>query len=570
VSTLNNNLSTSAKALIVDDSLTQRLLLSHMLEQLGYEVTTAKDGKEATELFDIEQTDVIFMDIEMPIMGGIEAAGIIRQTLGEQFIPIIFITAEDSEKYLDQCSEIGDDFIKKPFKTNIISSKTQSLLRIKQLYNEQIRQKKEIEAFKALQDKEHDTAADIYETIVGAGYMHSPNLHSALSPMSKFNGDILLCAYTPADKLNVLLGDFTGHGITASLASAPAAEIFYGMTEKGFGIWEITEEINFKLKKLLPINMFLAATLACLDRENHNLSIITCGLPDHLLFCKETGDTQTIASNNLPLGIVDSSDLNLVEKHHHVTSSQHLIMFTDGVIETENDEGTPFGFNGVKNCLRTDRESCFNDILNTLRVHQGSLAQQDDITLVRLSCDFDSEKWGLYTRGDKQVQIEASTWKTSSTMDSNTLKRLNPVPALVNSLMEIQDLTPFRESIFLVVTELFVNSLDHGLLCLDSSLKSTPDGFMNFFELKQQRLDQLSEGHIKLIFSHVPYEKGGKLTILVQDTGNGFDEQSVTQGLASNQEYSGRGLELIRQICDSLEYSDGGRQATATFIWQNN
>jgi len=569
MSSLNNSVNSPPQALIVDDSLTQRLLLSHMLDQLGYEVTAAKNGKEATELFNPEQTDVVFMDIEMPIMNGIEAAGIIRQTLGERFIPIIFITGGDSDKYLDECSEVGDDFIKKPFNANILSSKTRSLLRIKQLYNEQIRQKKEIEAFKALQDKEHDTAADIYESIVGSGYMQSPNLHSALSPMSKFNGDILLCAYTPADKLNVLLGDFTGHGITASLASAPAAEIFYGMTKKGFGIREITEEINFKLKRLLPINMFLAATLACLDRENHNLSIITCGLPDHLLFCKQTGDIQTVASNNLPLGIVDSPELNLIEKHHLVTSSHRLIMFTDGVIETENDEGIPFGFDGVTSCLKTNRESCFNDIISTLSTHQGELAQQDDITLVRLSCDFTPEKWGLYSSNDKQVKIEASNWKSSSTLDYSTLKRFNPVPTLVNSLMETQDLMPFRESIFLVITELFINSLDHGLLDLDSSLKSTPDGFAKFFELKQHRLEQLTEGHIKLIFSHTPYEKGGKLTIRIQDTGSGFNEQSITSGLADNQQYSGRGLELIRQICDSLEYSNGGRQATATFIWQN-
>jgi len=542
-----------------------------MLDQLGFEVTVAKDGKEAVELFDKDNTDVVFMDIEMPVMNGIEAVRLIRQTLSDQFIPIIFITGGDSDKYLDQCIEVGsDDFIRKPFNAGILSAKAKSLVRIKQMYSEQIRQKKEIEVFQAQHDQEQDTAAEIYESIVNSGYMHSPNVHSALSPMSKFNGDILLCAYTPADKLNVLLGDFTGHGIIASLASAPAAEIFYGMTDKGFGIREITEEINFKLKKLLPINMFLAATLACLDRENRNLSVITCGLPDHFLFCKETGSIELVASNNLPLGIIDSSELNLTEKHYAVSSSQRLILFTDGIIEAENSDGQPFDFEGVKNCLRTDRHSCFNDILSALQAHQGKLNQQDDITLVRLSCDFDSEKWNLYTKNDKHVQIESSNWKTSATMDFNTLRRFNPVPTLVNSLMEIQGLTPFRESIFLIVTELFINSLDHGLLDLDSSLKSTPDGFASFFELKQQRLDALSEGYIKLIFTHTPHQYGGQLTIRIQDSGNGFDENKITATLIDNEQYSGRGLELIRQICESLEYSNGGRQATAIFTWKNS
>jgi len=566
----NNNFASSPKALVADDSLTQQLLLSHILEELGYQVTTANNGKEATELFDPEQFDVVFMDIEMPIMDGIEAARMIRKTLVDRFIPIVFITGGDSDKYIDRCADVGDDFIKKPFSANILSVKTRSFLRIKQMYDEQIRQKKEIEKFKAQQDKEHDTAADIYESIVNTGYMQSPNVHSSLSPMSKFNGDILLCAYTPADKLNFLLGDFTGHGITASLASAPAAEIFYGMTAKGYGIREIAEEINLKLKKLLPVNMFLAATLACLDRENHNLSLITCGLPDHFLFCKETGSIETIVSKNLPLGIISSSELNLTEKHHAVSSSQRLILFTDGIIEAENSDGIPFGFEGVKNRLNTSDDSCFDSILSALNTHQGKANQQDDITLVRLTCDFATEKWSLYASNDNPIHIDPSSWKTSATLDFNTLKRFNPVPTLVNSIMEIQGLTPFRESIFLVVTELFINSLDHGVLELDSSLKSTPDGFIQFFDLKQQRLEQLSKGYIKFIFSHEPYKNGGKLTIRIQDSGNGFDTQSMTQSLGKNKQYSGRGLELIRQICDSLEYSNGGRQATTIFTWENN
>ena len=571
MSIINQAESSAPKALIVDDSLTQRLLLNHMLDELGYEVTAAKDGQEAINLFDPEQVDVIFMDIEMPIMDGIEATRIIRRTLAERFIPIIFITGGDSDKYLDQCIEVGgSDFIKKPFNANVLSAKTRSLLKIKQLYNEQMRQKAKIEAFQEQETQEHEAAAAVYENIVSTGYMQSPNLHSALSPMSKFNGDLLLCAYTPADKLNVLLGDFTGHGITASLASAPAAEIFYGMTAKGFGIREITAEINFKLQKLLPVNMFLAATLACLDRENHNLSTITCGLPEHLLFCTESGDIKTIPSNNLPLGIIESHDLQLVENHHHVRSSQQLIMFTDGVIETENDEGQAFDMIGVRDCLSLGRESCFDNILQALDAHRGQQAQQDDITLVRLSCDFSAEKWGLHELHNKPVHIEPSSWKTSSTMDFNTLKRLNPVPALVSSLMEIQGLTPFRESIFLVVTELFVNALEHGLLNLNSNLKFSADGFAQFFDLKQQRLEQLSEGSIKLIFTHAPYNNGGKLTIRVQDTGEGFEPKNISSPLIDNQQYSGRGLELVKTICDSLEYTDGGRQATAVFIWQND
>jgi len=563
--------STRATALVVDDSMSQRLLLSHMLEELGYNVITANNGELALEQFIKKRPDIIFMDIEMPVLGGIETVREMRKILGSEFIPIIFVTGGASEKYLDECIEVGgDDFIRKPFNATILSAKTRSLLRIKELYNEQIIQKRKIEAYMAAEGQEQETAAMLNENIVKAGFMESPNVRAELSPMAMFNGDMLLCSYTPANKLNVLLGDFTGHGITASVAAAPASEIFYGMTAKGFGIREITEEINTKLNKLLPPNMFLAATLVCLDRETHNISTITCGLPDHFLFNKELGEITTLVSNNLPLGIVSSKDLNLTENHTEVTSQHRLFMFTDGVIETENAAGEPFGFDGVKNCLASDPGiDSFDTVLAALEKHQGVQGQQDDITCVRLTCDFDHGKWDVHEDTKKVVTMEPSNWKVSSTMDYNTLKRLNPVPAMVNSLMEIQGLIPFRESIFLVVTELFVNSLDHGLLGLDSSLKQSPDGFAQFFELKQERLDALTTGDIKLIFSHQPQENGGSLTIRIQDTGNGFDEQAVYSEILDNQQYSGRGIKLIRQLCESLSYSDGGRKATAVFNWKN-
>ena len=168
-----------------------------------------------------------------------------------------------------------------------------------------------------------------------------------------------------------------------------------------------------------------------------------------------------------------------------------------------------------------------------------------------------------------KVSAPASEWHYVTTFYADTLKRFNPVPMVVNALMDIQGLQPYRESIFLVVTELFVNSLEHGLLSLDSALKHSPDGFAKYFELRQSRLEQLEQGRIKLIFRHQPDGDGGELTIRIQDTGSGFDYLQANSDLDSNDTFSGRGLKLIRQICDSLEYSNEGRQATAVFRWNN-
>ena len=55
-----------------------------------------------------------------------------------------------------------------------------------------------------------------------------------LSPVSIFNGDLLLATRTPSGSLYVMLGDFTGHGLPAAVGAIPVAEVFMGWQRKDF------------------------------------------------------------------------------------------------------------------------------------------------------------------------------------------------------------------------------------------------------------------------------------------------------------------------------------------------
>ena len=66
------------KILIVDDIFTNRLLLTEVIRNIGHEFVQAKDGKEAVEALLKEDFDLVFMDIEMPVMNGLETTKFIR------------------------------------------------------------------------------------------------------------------------------------------------------------------------------------------------------------------------------------------------------------------------------------------------------------------------------------------------------------------------------------------------------------------------------------------------------------------------------------------------------------
>ncbi len=83
----------SVKALIVDGVVTNRDILSEVLRDLGIEVYVAEDGREPIDLVGKAQFDIIFMDILMPVMNGIEATKYIRMKISSDRLKIVAITA---------------------------------------------------------------------------------------------------------------------------------------------------------------------------------------------------------------------------------------------------------------------------------------------------------------------------------------------------------------------------------------------------------------------------------------------------------------------------------------------
>ena len=80
-----------SKILIVEDEENIRLLYKEELEDLGYEVIQASNGKEAIEKYDLHQPDLIILDIQLPGPDGIETMGVIREKSKD--VPIILCTA---------------------------------------------------------------------------------------------------------------------------------------------------------------------------------------------------------------------------------------------------------------------------------------------------------------------------------------------------------------------------------------------------------------------------------------------------------------------------------------------
>ena len=117
-------------ALVVDDSLTMRKVLSRVLEREGFEVMTANDGMDAVQKLQLIMPDIILTDIEMPRMDGFEFSRHVRDNAKTSDIPLIVISSRTAEKHRNVAKELGvNAFLGKPVQDEELIEQVNALLK---------------------------------------------------------------------------------------------------------------------------------------------------------------------------------------------------------------------------------------------------------------------------------------------------------------------------------------------------------------------------------------------------------------------------------------------------------
>ncbi len=565
------------KALVVDDELSNRVILKALLKKLKYQVVEACNGAEALAAFVAERPDIVFMDVMMPGMDGHEAAARIKKLAGDIFVPIIFLTALTDHEALARCVEAGgDDFLTKPFNHTILGAKIQALERIRELH-------REIKSLYARMRQDEELAEQVFSTAVLAGNVAMDIIPHRLQGADIFSGDLLLSARSPAGDLHLLLGDFTGHGLSAALGAMPTAEVFRTMTGKGFAPEQILAAINRKLNVLLPTGMFLAATFVRLSPSLDHVQICNCGLPEGLILnAADHSVRHRVSSSLLPLGILKDQDMSSAMLHLPVSPGDLVLLASDGVTEALNSSGELFGVERFERAIADSagQPGVLDRINKALDGFCRDAPQSDDISLVELPCN--PELFPVSAEEAETVESAEppsrpfpadlpaageSRWQVGLSLNGSRLRDVDPVPLMINQIQELEGSELHRGTLYTILTELYVNALDHGVLKLDSTLKTDAEGFVHYFNERERRLDSLASGRIRFELECEGDGEAKQLHIRVEDDGKGFDVSSVMAGeqTGDNERLHGRGIPLLQNLCRTLHYNESGNRVHAVF-----
>lgn len=559
------------RILIADDNDSDRLILQTIVRKEGHTVYTAADGQEAIDQFKEKSPDLVLLDALMPNVDGFQAARAIRDLAGENLVPIIFLTSLKDAASLADCLDAGGhDFLSKPYNRIILKAKIQAFARMRRLHETVQKQRDEISKHHDHLVHEQEVAKVVFDNIAHPGCIDAPNIKHLLSPMAVFNGDLVLASRKPNGGMYVFLGDFTGHGLPAAIGAMPVSEIFYGMAQKGFSMQDILREINKKLKRILPVGVFCCACMVDLSFRKESIELWVGGLPDIFIHRADDGVVESFRSKHLPLGVLDNEKFNVDSEVVPMRLTDRVYIWSDGILEATNPEMQMFGEEGVRAVFEknTERNKLFDELLEGVEIFTGSAEQDDDYTVVEVTM-VSEEALGDYfnERGKSSLAGGPKDWSMTYELRPQTLREFNPLPLLTHLLMEVPGLRPHSGKIYTILAELYSNALEHGVLGLESDLKSSPIGFAQYYGQRTSRLADLNSGSVRFHLDHNPIDSGGELKIIVEDTGPGFNFEAKKDNEHRTEGYCGRGIPLINTMCKSVRYLPPGNKVEVIYEW---
>lgn len=545
------------KILVADDSLIIQRMLAIFLRKEGHTVLVAGDGAEAVEAHRREHPDLVLMDIVMPVMDGLEAARRIKAETGDNRTPILFLTGMHDRRTMLEGLELGEDFITKPIDVVILGAKLRAFIRLVQVQRMLRLQQQRIELLNGEMQHENEVAAFVLGRVLAQTEPpDGRSLQYRVVPSALFSGDLILARRTPGGRLHVLLADAVGHGLPAAINILPLFFPFDGMSRKGLPLATVARELNRRVRDLLPVDRFIAATLVSIDVDAGYIDVWVGGNPPAFLVRSDGRIASRVNSMQMALGLNDDDALLFEPCRIHYSAGDQLILFSDGIWENPAFAGDDPA-ERMESLLAATPPAARMDALTDVAVAAG---QFDDVAVAVLT----PQESGARGWSNDIETLRLSTSRLSLRLGVEELRQVDIVDEVL-SMARVLGFVAHFPNLPLVFAELFANALEFGVLDLSPELKhSSGADNPGYREERRRRLDMLAEGFIAVEMEPDVVEGKQMLRLMLSDSGKGFDGHGPEHAAAAaDNVIAGHGLTLVRRLTARLSYGNRGSEVIA-------
>jgi len=385
--------------MVVDDEVVVTDTIRSFLRlETEWDVHDFQSPAAALDAMERTHVDLVISDFLMPEMTGLEFLSRVRDR-HPNVVRVLLTGYADKENAVRAVNDVGlFQYLEKPWdndqlllviRNGLESRRIERQLtdKIDELDRALLAHEKLMRRHAALEN-ELLLARRVQQTMLPQRFPGTGNLCFAATyrPALEVGGDYYDVIELGDGRLAAFVADATGHGVQAALSTTLIKSTFTGFAGRSAGAGEILSQMNAELNRILPPDIFVAATLATIDPTARRLCVANGGGP-HPFRVDRSGRAERIASNGLPLGVVDSRSYQPGDEVTiTVERGDRVVFYTDGLVEVENAKGEEFGETGFVDALGGTRdlalEAVGERLVESASAHAAPGHEWDDVTIL--------------------------------------------------------------------------------------------------------------------------------------------------------------------------------------------
>ncbi|AFZ58646.1 SpoIIE family protein phosphatase [Anabaena cylindrica FACHB-243] len=381
------------KILVIDDDRIIQIVLKQTLQGQGYEVILASSGTQGVEQAYQHHPALIICDWQMDEMDGLEVCRIIKSEPSLSTTFFILLTARTAiADRVEGLDNGADDFLSKPIDVSELKARVRAGLRLYQTNQELQRLAQDLQIQKQLLETELNEAAEYVKSILPESMSGLVTINSRFLPSSQLGGDCFDYYWLDKDNLVIYLLDVSGHGLAAAFPSIFVHNLLRSQSLPKANFYQPSAVLN-ALNEVFHMEKhnarYFTIWYGVFNRISNQLTYSTAGHPPALLLSQSTEssiDIKQLITPSMPIGAFAESEYqNAV---CDIQASSKIYVFSDGVYEIEQPDGSLWNLNGFINLLtryNQKNEMDLDDIIEGIKTETGNQLFTDDCSLLEIS-----------------------------------------------------------------------------------------------------------------------------------------------------------------------------------------
>ncbi len=380
-----------ATILLIDDEKLARMVTRRRLERLGHRILEAENGRQALEIMQREELDLVISDWMMPEMDGPSFCEAVKGDDRLRAMYVILMTALDQPDQIAEGLRRGaDDFLPKSASDQEITARVNAGLRSSGLIRDLANSNEMLAQKQAQLDIELKSAADFVGSLLPQAGEPVPGIQLAWEylPSLRLGGDLFQVTPLGQEHLGLAILDMSGHGIGPALRAVSLAMTFRSdhLTQKhpSYDPSEIVGALN-RENPLSKDGEYFTIWVGCLHLPTRELRYTTAGHPGPILTRKDHLP-QTLGAKSWPIGF--GIEESYPTQRITLMPGDRLYLFSDGLYEVHSPSGELWDRVGLEAACQyvhgKPLEKSLKWVVQQAKIWQGQEIFGDDVALVGL------------------------------------------------------------------------------------------------------------------------------------------------------------------------------------------